>query len=214
MRKIKMRKILAFLLLSASLAFTQGTHTATISGCTDTTPNVQYNLYQGTTKGGESSTPVNATPSATCSFSVTGLMGLTTYFWYTKAVCSTCSPSLSLSGPSNEVTGTTLSDPQPTAPTGLSTGTITKNNVPLQWNAPAVQAGWTPIAFEIVRGTSPTLPGPAIIAELPISQTSFVDKGCLKTCYYAARAYSIEGLTGGYHLSAMSNIVKAVIPTT
>src|SRR5208337_3912950 len=186
MRKIKMRKILAFLLLSASLAFTQGTHTATISGCTDTTP------------------------SATCSFSVTGLMGLTTYFWYTKAVCSTCSPSLSLSGPSNEVTGTTLSDPQPTAPTGLSTGTITKNNVPLQWNAPAVQAGWTPIAFEIVRGTSPTLPGPAIIAELPISQTSFVDKGCLKTCYYAAKAYSIEGLTGGYHLSAMSNIVKAV----
>lgn len=205
-----MRKVFAFLLLSASLAFAQGTHTATISGCVDTTPNVQYNLYQGTTSGGESSTPVNATPSAACNFNVTGLLGATKYFWYTKAVCSTCSPTLS--NPSNEVSGTTQPDSQPAAPTGLAiTGTITKN-VPLHWNAPAPQGGWIPIAYEIVRGSSPTLPGPTIIAELPASTTNYSDPGCAKTCYYAAKAYSIEGLTGGFHLSGMSNIVEAVIP--
>src|ERR1700677_2918800 len=113
-----MKTIFAVLFLSA-LALAQGTHTAQVSGCVDTTSGVTFNLYQGTTSGGESSTPVNATPSASCNFNVTGLLGLTKYFWYVKAFCATCSPTLSAA--SNEVSGTTLADSQPAAPTGLRT---------------------------------------------------------------------------------------------
>lgn len=204
------RNLLAFLLLSASIAFAQGTHTATISGCVDTTPNVTFNLYQGTASGGESSAPVNATPSATCNFSVTGLLGLTKYYWYVKAVCSTCNPSLS--APSNEVSGTTLADAAPAAPTGLGATNISKNSVPLHWNAPPVQNGWTPVAYEVVRGINPTLPAPSTIAELPITITSYTDGGCAKTCYYAVKSYAIQGTDNGFHLSRMSNIVEAIMP--
>jgi hypothetical protein len=172
---------------------------------------VTYNLYQGTSSGGEAATPVNATPSATCSFSVTGLLGLTKYYWYVKAVCATCSPTLSAA--SNEVSGTTLADAAPAAPTGLGTGTITQNSVPLHWSAPPPQAGYTPVAFELVRGANPTLPAPTTIAELPAAITSYNDSGCVKQCYYAVKSYAIQGIDNGFHLSAMSNVVEAVMPS-
>jgi hypothetical protein len=204
-----MKTILAVLFLS-TLALAQGTHTATISGCTDTTPNVSYNLYQGTTSGGESSTPVNASPSATCSFSVTGLLGLTKYYWYTKAFCATCNPNLSAA--SNEVSGTTLADSGPAAPTGLGVGTISKNGIPLFWTAPQTQGGFTPVAYEIVRGVMPTLPAPQMIAIVPSStMTSYTDTGCTGKCYYAVRAYVIDG-TSKFSTTANSNIVQATMP--
>ncbi len=45
-----------------------------------------YNIYQGTTAGGESSTPVNSSPVTGTSYTVTGLADGTTYYYEVTAV--------------------------------------------------------------------------------------------------------------------------------
>lgn len=119
-----MKKILviAFLLVT-SMSFGQGlkakaiTHqvslswTATTSSCTGT---VGYNIYKGTTPGGESSTPVNTTLISGLSYVDTAVTPLASYSYNAKAFCSTSSPSLS--AVSNEVTVVIPGDPQPLPP--------------------------------------------------------------------------------------------------
>lgn len=96
----------------------------------------------------------------------------------------------------------------PAAPTGLTAGTITASNVPLNWKAPIKQTNYTTVAYEIDRGTSPTLPGPTLIGIVP--GTSFSDKKpCAKTCYYEVKAYDINNFMGtAFVISSPSNIVS------
>src|SRR5580692_1766072 len=108
-----------------------------------------------------------------------------------KAYLSTATPP-GLSGPSNEVSGTTPADAAPAAPTGLSVGTISENKIPLQWNAPQKQPGYDVVAYQIMRGTQPTLPSPALIGIVPEWTLAYTDTGCNKTCYYEVKSYTIE----------------------
>jgi hypothetical protein len=180
-----------------------GSHSIQLSGCADTTPNVTFNFYQGTAAGQESTTAINSTPQATCSFVAAGLTGLTTYYFVAKAFCSTCSTQLS--NPSNEINVTTPADPQPAAPTGLTGSDISQNHVPLKWQAPVSQNGYTPVAYELFRGKtkSPT----ALISILPSSTTSYVDTKCTLPCYYGIKSYDITGMK--FELSPISNIFEA-----
>jgi hypothetical protein len=54
-----------------------------------TTTGAQYNILRGTTAGGESATPINATPLAagTTSYNDTTVIGGTTYFYAAVAIC-------------------------------------------------------------------------------------------------------------------------------
>lgn len=186
-----------------------GTHSVTLQGCVDTTPGVSFNFYRGTvpTSGGvyfESTTPLNATPLAACSFVDTTVLGNTTYYYVAKAYLATAAPP-GLSSPSNEVAAVVPPDPTPNAPTGLSLGTVAQNKVPLQWNAPANQGGYVVVAYEVLRGSKPTLPAPAIIAIVPNSTLAWTDGSCSK-CYYAVRSMTIK-TAESFVLSPMSNIV-------
>lgn len=116
-----MKKLLFIVLIILSFCITlsnenlsraQTAHSVTITFTPSTsTPSgpagLGYNLYRGTTSGGESSTPLNTTPfacSANCQFiNSQNLVEGTTYFYYIKTIDITSSK---LSPPSNEVSGT------------------------------------------------------------------------------------------------------------
>jgi hypothetical protein len=197
-----------------------GQHTITLSGCTDPTPGVTgYNVFMGTTSGGESTTPLNASPVAGCAFTITGLPGSTTYYLNAQAYCPSCTPQLSIpcavaSGATctqKEISATTPADtqPQPNPPTGLTVETITQNQVPLMWNVPVPQAGVVVSYYKVWRCHESGCPNP------PLAGTStgnaYTDTcDYPKVCFYKVTA--IVQVNGGKPIStASSNIVKAQI---
>lgn len=111
-------KLLLFLLLCNVISVAQAKHKVTLSFTAPTGTGITgYNMYRGTTAGGESTTPLNSVPFTTTTYVDTTVVALTQYFYVVKAVCASCIPSLS--GPSNEVSATVPADGQPPAPTGL-----------------------------------------------------------------------------------------------
>jgi hypothetical protein len=190
-------------------------HSVSLTCSASTSPGVTgYNFYSGATKGGESATALNSTPTATCAWIDGTVIGTNTYWYIAKSYCPTCNPTLSV--PSNELGPEVIpADAAPNPPTGLAAGTISKNQVPLFWNAPVQQNGYDVLATEIFRGTTPALLTAPRIGYAPSWQTSFTDQSPCKskaTCYYKVEALS---LFEDYTLlppSVASNIVKVTMP--
>jgi hypothetical protein len=121
---------LAMLLMVCALGF--GQHNVVLSWTPSTTnatyPGVAYNVYRGTSTGGESGTPINASPVAagctsptSCSYADWNVTAGTTYFYTLKAILNGLS-----SVPSNEVSATVPSSsvPQYCSPTAVSGLTV------------------------------------------------------------------------------------------
>ena len=88
---------------SVSLAGT-GTHDVTLSWTDSTTPGiVGYNIYRGTTSGGESSTPLNSTPINGTTYTDENVTAGAKYYYVVTAVASN---GTTQSGNSNEVSAT------------------------------------------------------------------------------------------------------------
>ena len=145
-----------------------------------------YEIYRGTTPGGESGTPVNASLVAGTSYTVTGLTNGTTYYFTVAAVSkaklqgaksgeASATPTAAsasaaprrarqrpgrLRSPSGGATATAAGSPG--APTRL-TATPGNAEVGLSWTAPAAASG-PPASYHVYEGTSPgfTLGTPVI----------------------------------------------------
>ncbi|HXW14776.1 MAG TPA: fibronectin type III domain-containing protein, partial [Terriglobia bacterium] len=66
-----------------------GTHDVMLSWTASTTPGVMgYNVYRGTTSGGESSTPLNSTPISTSTYTDESVTAGTTYYYYVTAIAA------------------------------------------------------------------------------------------------------------------------------
>lgn len=188
-------------------------HSVTLSGCVDTLPGVMFDFFRGSIAGGESLTPLNASPLATCNFVDNTVLALGSYFYSVRAYCATCNPSLS--GPDEIGPELIPPDGQPPTPTGLTAGPIANNQVPLFWNAPLVEAGVTVKSYSLWRGSKPTLPAPGRIATILAPTQTYIDKGCVpvppattRKCYYEARANDV--IAGLNVLSGPSNIAQAI----
>ena len=104
-----------------------------------------YTVYQGTSPGGESGTPVNGSSLVTAtSYQVTGLTNGTTYYFMVTAFNRTGQ------GPtSNEANAVPVTVPG--APTGL-TATPDDGTVTLAWAAPASDGGSPVTGYNVYQG--------------------------------------------------------------
>jgi fibronectin type 3 domain-containing protein len=149
-----------------------------------------YNVYRGTTAGGEGTTAI-ATGITATSYTNTGLTNGTTYYYKVAAVNS-----VGTSGMSNEASATPFG--APAAPTGL-TATAGNAQVSLSWSS---ATGAT--SYNLYRGTTSGGESTTAIAT-GITTTSYTNTGLTNgtTYYYKVAAVNSSGT------SAMSNEASA-----
>jgi len=112
---------------------------------TGTTGTITYDIYRGTTKGGEGSTPVASGVTAT-TWTNLGLTDGQIYYFKVAAVNSA-----SVVGPQSNEASATPNPAAPNPPTGL-TATAGDATVTLSWTAPTGTTGT--ITYNVFRGTS------------------------------------------------------------
>lgn len=138
-----------------------------------------YNVYRGTTPGGEGTSPV-ATNVTTTTFTDAGRVNGTAYYYTVSAVNA-----VGVSARSNEASATpqTTAPTAPGAPTGLS-ATAGNASVALAWTAPASNGGSAVTGYAVYRGSTPGGESPTPIAT-NVTGTSFTDTGEVNgTAYY------------------------------
>lgn len=126
-----MKKVILAILVLTVAAFAQEkpkagliakatAHTVTLNWTASVTPGVTgYNIYRGTTAGGEGAQSINTSiiTGATTFIDTTVVSG-TTYFYTAKSYCTSCTPN-NFSAPSNEIQVLVPGD-APAPPTNLT----------------------------------------------------------------------------------------------
>jgi fibronectin type 3 domain-containing protein len=150
-----------------------------------------YNVYRGTSAGGESATPIAANVAGT-SFTDTGVVNGTTYYYTVAAVNSA-----GVSPRSNETSATPASVQAtvPSAPQSL-TAKGADGSVSLSWAAPSSNGGSPVTGYDIYRGTSPGAETATPIAA-NVSATGFTDTSAVNgtTYYYTVAAVNAAGVS-------------------
>jgi fibronectin type 3 domain-containing protein len=150
-------------------------------------PVTGYNIYRGTTSGGESGTPVGTVNGTTTTFTDTGLTNGTTYY-YTVAALNSAGTS-----PKSNQANATPQATVPTAPTGL-VASAGNGSVMLSWTAPASNGGSPITGYDVYRGTSAGGESPTPIAT-NVAGSTYTDTGVTNgtTYYYKVTAVNAVG---------------------
>lgn len=160
----------------------------------------RYDIYRGTTSGGEGVTPIANVPAGTLTYTDTGLAA-GTYYYVVKAVNSVGS-----SPASNEDSGAFTPSVVPAAPGNLvAVGHI--GYVILTWDEPS--SGSSPITrYDVFRGTSPGSIGATPIGNVAAGTLTYNDTTVTNgvTYYYQVKAVNGQGS------SAASNTAQATPP--
>jgi Fibronectin type III domain len=150
-----------------------------------------YNVYRGTSAGGESAAPI-ATNVAGTSFTDTGLTNGTTYYYKVAAVNSA-----GVSPQSNEASATPVAV-QATVPSPPQSLTANAGNgsVNLSWAAPASNGGSPITGYNVYRGTSAGGEAATPIAT-NVTGTNFNDTSTNNgtTYYYTVAAVNAVGVS-------------------
>jgi hypothetical protein len=138
-----------------------------------------YNVYEGTTAGGESTTPVNGTTLiGATSYTVTGLTNGTTYYLEVSAVNG-----VGESAKSAEVFATPATTPG--APQSLTARQATSRGVTLSWAAPASNGGAPITGYRLNRSTVSGRETFYVTVTCTTSTCSYTDSGTnSRTTYY------------------------------
>jgi fibronectin type 3 domain-containing protein len=163
-----------------------------------------YNVYRGTSAGGESATPV-ATNVTAASFTDTGLTNGTTYYYTVAAVNSA-----GTSPPSNEASATPMAV-QATVPSApQSMGAVAANSsVSLSWSAPASDGGSAITGYDVYRGTTAGGESATPLAANVTART-FTDTSAVNGTTYFYRVAAVNAVG----VSPQSNEVSATPQST
>jgi fibronectin type 3 domain-containing protein len=179
-----------------------------------------YEVYRGTSPGGESGTPVNASLVAGTSYTVTGLTNGTRYYFTVAAVNqaklqgaksgeASATPSASASAsasapasasgqatasPSSGATATATGTPG--GPTGL-TATPGNGEVGLSWTAPATAGGAPPASYHVYEGTSSGFTLGAPVTSTSDTHTTVTGLTNGTTYYFVVTAVDGSGTVSG-----------------
>ena len=167
------------------LGATPGNTTATLSWTAPSSNGgstiTGYDVYEGTTPGGESTTPVNGTTLiGATSYTVTGLTNGTNYYYKVSAVNG-----VGESAKSAEMFATPATTPG--APQSLTARQATSRGVTLSWAAPASNGGAAITGYKLNRSTrSSRETSHVTVTCTPINGTcSYTDLGTIsRTTYY------------------------------
>jgi titin len=199
-----------------------------------------YEVYRGTSPGGESGTPVNASPVAGSTYTVTGLTNGTTYYFTVAAVnkaklqggksgeasatpaAAGASASASASAGASATGQASASPPggatatavgTPGAPTGL-TATPGNGEVGLSWTAPATAGGAAPASYHVYKGTSPgfTLGTPVTSTSGTHATVTGLTNGT--TYYFVVTAVDAGGTVSGASGEASAEPLATAVLTS
>ncbi len=167
-----------------------------------------YNIYRGTTAGGESATPI-ATGVTSTSFVDTGVTNGQTYYYVIKAVNSAGTSSASNEANAKPVSSTIIT--VPSAPSAL-TATPGNNQVSLSWTAPSSNGGSSITGYNIYRGTTAGGESATPIAT-GVTSTSFVDTGVTngQTYYYVIKAVNSAGTSSASNEANAKPVSSTII---
>jgi hypothetical protein len=175
---------------------------------------ITYNIYQGLTPGGESTTPINPTPITGLTYTTTNVVPGTSYYW-TMIASEQCSTTSIPGAISNEVSATIPTIVPPSPPTNLAvvSGSVTTapNALALSWTcSPSALQGPVyqgQVYYNVYRNGVVVNPSPIYCNEL---LCHYYDNNGLvsgSTYTYLATAWTPAGGESG-----ASNSVSQAIP--
>jgi hypothetical protein len=154
-------------------------------------PVTGYDVYVGTSSGGESGQPVNPSLLAadTSSYTVTGLSDSTTYFFTVKAVNAAGTGS-----PSDEMSASTPG--RPTMPQSV-TATGGSGQLTAHWAAPS-DTGGSPITDYLVTVTADEIGGSSTVHDVDsASATSYTVTGLTPGTVYGVKVSAVNAVGAG-----------------
>ena len=156
-------------------------------------PLTGFNVYKGTVSGGESTTPVNASPVSkiATSYTVTGLTNGTKYYFKVKAINA-----VGLSAALNQASATPTAASRPPGPPIDLAADAASHSAHLTWSAPS-STGGTPITgYNVYEGTVANLESAVPVNGSPLSPN--------------ARSYLVTGLTNSSQYYFTVQAVNAI----
>ena len=165
-----------------------------------------YNVYRGTSAGGESSTPI-ATGINLTTFTDTTAVNGTAYFYTVAAVNG-----VGVSAKSAEASATPhAAATVPSAPQGL-TAAGGNGSVQLSWSAPATDGGSAITGYDVYRGASAGGESATPVAA-NVTGRSFTDTGLVNGTAYFYTVTAVNAVGISAHSGEASATPRATVPS-
>ena len=147
-----------------------------------------YDIYRGTSPGGEGGTPLTIVGGSASSFSDMSVTNGETYYYTVRAANSAGA------GPqSNEATATPSSPvTPPSAPTGLAASAVSASQIDLSWTTPSSNGGSAITGYEIERSSDSGSTWNEVSANTGSTSTTYSDGGLPPGTTFEYRVFAIN----------------------